>query len=339
MSDSRLEKLQHWLSNILELNYSKIEVASADASFRRYFRVFLDDISSNKNALPSVLIAMDSPPEHEDNELFIKCSKLLKTSGVNVPTIFHSNISEGFLLITDLGIETYQDALNDNTVDSLYGNATDALHLIQSHCDTAELTSYDVDKLNIEMNLFNDWYIQEYHHAELSNNEFTELNKVKDILVASALKQPQTLVHRDFHCRNLLTSSENSLSTPGIIDYQDMLLGPVTYDLVSLFKDCYIQWPKDKVNQWVLDFKNNYEHSFDVRSINDAQWIKWFDFMGVQRHLKVLGIFCRLYFRDGKNQYMNDLPLTYKYLLDTCNKYPELESLYNILAKYPIKKG
>jgi len=189
------------------------------------------------------------------------------------------------------------------------------------------------------MDLFDDWYIHEYHKSELSDQELRDFNNVKSLLTSSALAQPQTLVHRDYHCRNLLVCEEQNLATPGIIDYQDMLLGPATYDLASLFKDCYIQWPENKVQEWVVNFKNNYEHSFDLTVISDEQWLKWFDFMGVQRHLKVLGIFCRLHFRDGKNQYMNDLPLTYKYLVAACEKHPELEPLLKILLKHPVKQA
>jgi len=249
--DSRLEKLKHWLTQDLELSISNIEVASADASFRRYFRVFLKEPSKN---LPAVFIAMDSPPEHEDNELFIKCSSILSQSGINVPEIFKSNLTLGFLLITDLGSTTYQSMLNTSSADLLYKKATDSLVKIQTRSNTQGLANYTDQKLKDEMSLFNDWYIKKYQNSDLSSKQEAELKATKHLLASSALEQPQTLVHRDYHCRNLMVCDESALETPGIIDYQDMVVGPVTYDLVSLFKDCYIDWPAGEVEKWATSF-------------------------------------------------------------------------------------
>lgn len=333
--DLRLEKLKHWLTQDLHLSIEKIEVASADASFRRYFRVSLKVPSE---IIPTVFIAMDSPPEYEDNELFINCSKILSQSGINVPEIFKSNIELGFLIITDLGSTTYQSMLNTNSADLLYKKATDSLIKIQTQSDIGDLPSYSAQKLESEMSLFNDWYIKKYHDSTLSSKQVTELKQIKCLLTNSALEQPQTLVHRDYHCRNLMICDDSKLETPGIIDYQDMVVGPITYDLVSLFKDCYIEWSEDKVEKWVISFFNEIKPHFNLDETSELQWLKWFDWMGIQRHLKVLGIFCRLNIRDGKNQYMSDLPLTYKYLINTCDKYSELHELKSILEQFPVKE-
>lgn len=349
--DKRLNTLKNWLINELKLPILSIDVASADASFRRYFRITIDtDKNHNDNKLdhlPKTLIAMDSPPEHEDNALFISCTKKLEQYGLNIPTLYYQNLELGFLVIKDLGTCTYDQELDNNTADQLYHDATQALLKMQSQSTHStkgqnnnhdekghEISHYNSAKLLAEMSLFENWYIKKYHQSTLSSKQHIALHRIYQLLVENALEQPQILVHRDYHCRNLLVTKHNN---PGIIDYQDMLIGPITYDLVSLFKDCYIEWPQEKVRQWVLNFQQlALKHSLSTEN-SPSTWLRWFDLMGVQRHLKVLGIFCRLYYRDGKDQYLADLDITYRYLINTCQHYPELNSLAEVLLFHPVK--
>ena len=331
--DKRLNQLSSWLSNNLGLTIISIEPASADASFRRYFRVQI--AAREKTSLPDVFIVMDSPPEHEDNALFIRCTIELSNCGVNVPNIYAKDLSLGFIAISDLGTEVYQAALNSQTAEALYEDAMRSLLKIQSEYQSKSVATYNAEKLNSEIQLFNDWYIQHYHDTQLNSQELQVLAAAADLLINNALEQPQVLVHRDFHCRNLLVTEKNN---PGIIDYQDMVIGPITYDLVSLFKDCYVEWPKQQVQAWLLEFQMQSQLAGIHNNLNQDQWLRWFDFMGVQRHLKVLGIFSRLFYRDGKDQYLLDMPLTYKYLLETCQQYPELMPLAKILLKYPVRQ-
>ena len=337
--DKRLATLSSWLSNDLELSITSLEPASADASFRRYFRVSI--ATTNQSKLPKTFIAMDSPPEHEDNALFVRCTKKLANCGLHVPIIYEQNLSKGFLLISDLGVKVYQSALNSESADELYSDAMQALIKMQAATHSSKTSenshitpTYSKEKLNSEIQLFNDWFIQHYHKTKLSKSELTSMQQISELLIDSALQQPQVLVHRDYHCRNLLITEQNN---PGIIDYQDMVIGPITYDLVSLFKDCYIEWPKQRVNTWVQEFQKRSRQSGIHAYDNQEQWLQWFDWMGIQRHLKVLGIFSRLYYRDDKDQYLQDIPLTYKYLLETSKNYEELAPLTEILLKYPIK--
>lgn len=337
--DTRLTALKNWLINDLKLAVTSIEVASADASFRRYFRIILDHTKNQNpalNSLPRTVIAMDSPPEHEDNALFANCTNILQECGLNAPTIFYKNLELGFLVIKDLGTSTYDTRLSSNSAaDALYSDAMKALITMQSKSTINSAPVYSAAKLKQEMNLFEEWYIEKHHDSTLSPDQRNSLAKVEDILIENALNQEQVLVHRDFHCRNLLVTEENN---PGIIDYQDMVIGPITYDLASIFKDCYIEWPREKVEQWVLDFQQLALEKKLTSQTCPKQWLKWFDLMSAQRHLKVLGIFCRLYYRDGKDQYLTDLHLTYKYLVNTCELHPELCELASILEQHACTK-
>ncbi len=332
--DKRFTQLSDWLTTDLALTVTSIEPASADASFRRYFRATIAPNSSKK--LPQTFIVMDSPPEHEDNALFVACTEVLARCELNVPTIFEKNLSQGFLVISDLGTNVFQSALNDKSSDQLYGDAMHALLKMQSNARADDTSIYTAEKLGEEIQLFEDWYVQHYHQTALNSQDQATLKQIQQLLINSALEQPQVLVHRDYHCRNLLVTTKNN---PGIIDYQDMAIGPITYDLVSLFKDCYIQWPSLKVHQWIDDFQQQSQEMGIHSCTDNHQWRRWFDWMGVQRHLKVLVIFSRLYFRDNKDQYLNDIPLTYEYLMNTCEQYEELQDLADILKRHPIKNS
>ena len=333
--DTRLASLSKWLTDDLKLLVTSINPASADASFRRYFRVTIEEQPKLlRKQLPSTFIVMDSPPEHEDNMLFSRCTETLSQCGLNVPTIFEANFSQGFLILKDLGTEVYQHALTPETADVLYNDAMQALLLMQASTPKQDIASYNASKIKEEMQLFEDWYIGKYHQSCLSKDEQNSLKSIIEILTKNALEQPQVLVHRDYHCRNLLVSSENN---PGVIDYQDMVIGPITYDLVSIFKDCYIEWPTASIQHWSKQFQQK-SLALGIHQVKDTElWQRWFDWMGAQRHLKVLGIFSRLFFRDGKDQYLGDLPLTYQYLLNTSKQYKELNPLADILRRYPVK--
>jgi aminoglycoside/choline kinase family phosphotransferase len=311
-----MSQLQSWLTSIPDYALADIRPASSDASFRRYFRV------TDRNT-GRTLIVMDAPPDKEDTEPFIHITQLLRGVDVNAPEIITMDIDRGFLLLDDLGDRQYLDYLDENSSDTLYNDALVALvnmQRIQNH-----LPLYDRQRLQDEMGLFEPWYLNRHLGIELDEQQKTILHGVFELLTETALQQPQVFVHRDYHSRNLMLVDNNN---PGVIDYQDAVIGPVTYDLVSLFKDCYIEWPRQKVEQWL----DNYLQLTSISIPADRnQFIRWFDLMGVQRHLKVLGIFARLNYRDGKSQYLDDLPLTLKYVIDTCNQYDELLPLLNLL--------
>ncbi len=278
---------------------------------------------------------MDAPPEKEDCEPFIRVTKTLLAAGVSAPEIIEQDLEQGFLLLTDLGDQPYLDHLNERHAETLYSDAVSSLIHMQNIKPEAmsELPTYDDQRLRDEMALFEQWYLNRHLDVQLNEAQKEILANTFDLLIKSALEQPQTFVHRDYHSRNLMLMQKGN---PGIIDYQDAVVGPCTYDLVSLFKDCYIEWPRAKIEQWLEDylFKSGLIHEAHIET---AQFIKWFDFMGVQRHLKVLGIFARLNYRDGKAQYLNDLPLTLKYVVDACNRYDELKPLQQLLKELVLK--
>jgi aminoglycoside/choline kinase family phosphotransferase len=315
-SQERMSRLENWLDSITAHKLTDIRPASADASFRRYFRV-TDSNTGN------TFIVMDAPPEKEDCEPFIHITRLLRSVNVNAPDIITMDLEQGFLLLDDLGNRQYLDHLDESSSDDLYSDALVALINMQRIQD--HLPPYDKQRLRDEMGLFEPWYLNRHLGISLNDQQKSVLDSIYDLLIESALEQPQVFVHRDYHSRNLMLVDENN---PGVIDYQDAVIGPVTYDLVSLFKDCYIEWPGNKVEHWLDQYLQLTPIELPV---DRNQFIRWFDLMGVQRHLKVLGIFARLNYRDGKSQYLDDLPLTLKYVVDACNRYEELKPLLNLL--------
>jgi aminoglycoside/choline kinase family phosphotransferase len=315
---NRLLQLQQWLESLAENTYTDLQTASADASFRQYFRV------TNK-ADNKTYIVMDAPPEKEDCHPFVLVTELIRGVGVNAPDIITLDLHQGFLLMDDLGNKTYLDYLNTDTADKLYSDAIDAL--IKMQTIDALLPAYDEKRLQSEMELFETWYLNRHLDIQLSETQKTSLNKIFKLLIQNAEQQPQVFVHRDYHSRNLMITDNNN---PGVIDYQDAVIGPVTYDLVSLFKDCYIEWPREKIEHWLDLYLTRLA---PTHFIERETLIRWFDLMGVQRHLKVLGIFSRLNYRDGKSQYLNDLPLTLKYIMETCELYKELQPLKQLLEE------
>lgn len=314
----RLTQLQQWLDGLSEKTYSNLEPASADASFRQYFRV--TDSKDNKT-----FIVMDAPPDKENSLPFLQVTDLLRSVGVNAPGIIAMDIKQGFLLLDDLGNRPYLDQLNENTCEDLYIDAIDAL--IKMQTIDAMLPMYDERLLQTEMDLFETWYINRHLETELDETQKKSLDKIFKLLIKNAVEQPQVFVHRDYHSRNLMFTEHDN---PGVIDYQDAVMGPISYDLVSLFKDCYIEWPREKIEHWLESYLARIAPD---NFIEKETFFRWFDLMGVQRHLKVLGIFSRLNYRDGKKQYLDDLPLTLKYIVDTCELYDELQPLKKLLEK------
>jgi len=318
--DERFELLKKWLEEQLGLQHYSICPASEDASFRRYFRVSHDGQSH---------IVMDAPPEKENCQTFINTAELLSRTGVNVPHILHENIKQGFLYLTDLGNKTYLPELNEQSAASLYTDAMQALISIQKYQD-ADLPCYDYALLIQEMELYREWYIEQHLKQQISVNEHVILDEMFDFLAQEALSQPVVIVHRDYHSRNLMLNQPN----PGILDFQDAVLGPVSYDLVSLLRDCYIQWPEKQVDAWVKQYYMLAQQNDILSSaISEATFVRWFDLMGLQRHLKVAGIFSRLNYRDGKSGYLNDIPLTMCYIKQVAQRYPELSDFNRMLQK------
>ena len=318
--DIRFQQLQQWLQGFVTDKHYSLTPASSDASFRRYFRL---------QQMDSSFIVMDSPPEHEDNQSFIKVATVLEQFGLNVPHIYQQDLQQGFLILSDLGNTPYLSQLSVETADELYKKAIDSLiSLQQIPCENQSLPQYEASLLQREMQLFNDWFLQ--RHLGLNPPEW--LAATFDFLTLIALEQPQVIVHRDFHSRNLMYLQGQK---PGIIDFQDAVVGAISYDLVSLLRDVYIQWSPAEQQQWV-GYYIEQAQQHELLTFEQAQnFPRWFDLMGLQRHLKILGIFCRLNYRDNKPNYMNDLALTLNYVYQVCERYPELQNLYQYLIEQP----
>lgn len=319
--DSRLEQLKVWL-NDNKVAYQDIAPASADASFRRYFRITNAD---------KTFIVMDAPPEKEDCAPFIKIAKLLLSYGLNVPVVLLQDLEQGFLLLGDLGNTVFLSKLNNNTVDEMYGSALQSLLHMQKN-EKPNLPAYDEALLRNELNLFPDWYLDKQLKVTLSEKQKEVLEQTFDSLIKNALEQPQVCVHRDYHSRNLMVNDKNP-ALPGIIDFQDAVIGAVTYDLVSLLKDCYIDWPREKIEEWVKYYHSEAESLGIIDKVSFDEFLRWFDLMGLQRHLKVAGIFSRLKHRDGKTGYLKDIPRTMDYIVDVVKRYPEFKPLQSLLSE------
>ena len=275
---------------------------------------------------------MDAPPAKEDCRPFVRIAETMAIIGLNVPTVFQHDINNGFLLLTDFGSRCYLDVLNEHNAESMYAEALDALLVLQ-HGDIAgaALPDFDADLLMSEMALFRDWLLDTHLRLSLSLPEQAALQRCFDYLSASALEQPQVWVHRDYHSRNLMVTGERN---PGIIDFQDAVVGPITYDLVSLLRDCYIVWPQSRVAEWVARYYERLRSSELLSAeVELAQFMRWFDLMGIQRHLKAAGIFARLHHRDGKANYLNDIPRTLAYVEQVAPHYPEFDFLYRLIEQ------
>ena len=316
----RIRLLENWVKEQFPEKPFTLQPASADASFRRYFRVSFKD---------QTLIAMDAPPQQEDCTPFIQVAKILAATGVHVPKIVAKNLDQGFLLLSDLGDTTFLQALNNqmDSADQLYGDAIDALIKLQLSQQVEGLPGYDEALLLKELNLFPDWYVAKHLRVTITEKQQAVLQSIFTRIIQNNIAQPRVLVHRDFHSRNLMVTSPN----PGIIDFQDAVVGPITYDLVSLFKDAYIRWDEERILDWMIRYWEKARKAGLPVSTDFAEFYRDFEWMGVQRHIKILGVFSRLYYRDGKENYLNDLPLVMEYLRKTCKRYRELHLLLNLL--------
>jgi len=308
-----------WLENDLLLSITACAPASSDASFRRYFRVCTPE---------QQFIVMDAPPDKENIEPFIRIAKLLTQSQINVPSIFQQNLTDGFLLLEDFGSQCFLDQLNEATAADLYQTAFDSLFKLQTQTSiqNSGLPSYNEPLLHRELAIFDEWFLGQLLDIQIPSAVW---ETVRALLTTSALEQPSTCVHRDYHSRNLMVLDSDS---PGVIDFQDAVIGPITYDLVSLLRDCYIAWPEQQVEQWRFNYFERLQQA-DLIDCSPAQFKRWFDLMGLQRHLKAIGIFSRLHLRDGKSNYLGDIPRTLNYVTSVCAAYPELAGFNDFLRE------
>jgi hypothetical protein len=319
----RQQEIDDWLRTLMPGRQFTLAPASADASFRRYLRATFDDGSTR--------VVMDAPPSHEDVKPWLHVQKRFHDAGTHVPEVYAQDLERGYLLLSDLGSTTYLADLmgegGDANADARYRSALDALVKIQLASKPKQLPPYDRALLERELNLFPDWYLARHLNIALDDNQRTQLVAVFEKIMAVNLAEPPVYVHRDYHSRNLMVTEPN----PGIVDFQDAVYGPITYDLVSLFKDAYINWPEDRVLDWLVRYwQQARKAGLPVRA-DFGDFFRDYEWMGVQRHVKVLGIFARLYHRDGKDGYLKDMPLVARYLRNACQRYRELGPLLQLL--------
>ncbi|SEI48209.1 hypothetical protein SAMN04244572_01913 [Azotobacter beijerinckii] len=334
--DGRLENLERWLERCLPALFTErgwgvpgpasLTPASSDASFRRYFR-WQDGERS--------LIAMDAPPPQENCRPFVKVAELLAAAGVNVPEILAADLEQGFLLLTDLGRQTYLEVIDENNADALFEDALKALLAFQQLPLDGGLPSYDDALLRRELQLFPDWYLQRHLGIALEGAQLAAWQRVCDLLVDSALAQPKVLVHRDYMPRNLMLSEPN----PGVLDFQDAVYGPVTYDVTCLFKDAFLSWPPARVDAWLERYWRMAGEAGIPVQAGFEDFLRASDLMGVQRHLKVIGIFARICHRDGKPKYLTDVPRFFGYIETVLARRPELAELGTLLAGLPGERA
>ena len=365
----RQKQLTDWLKSQFPDSPFNLTPASADASFRRYFRATFPDRS---------LVVMDAPPQHENCRPFLHIAKLFENASVHVPHVYAQDLEQGFLLLSDLGNTTYLQALHEgdpSAARELYDAATDALIKIQLASRENELPPYDETLLMREMRLFPDWYIAKHLQATLDEKQNTTLDAIFQRIIKNNLAQPRVYVHRDYHSRNLMyiepplsnsldettshstrlqetaakslvipqagertNEKSNFLFSPGILDFQDAVYGPITYDLASLFKDAYIRWEEAEVLDWLIRYWEKARRAGLPVHNDFSEFFRDYEWMGVQRHIKVLGIFARLYHRDGKENYLKDMPLVMEYLRRACERYVDLKPLLNLLDILEQKK-
>jgi aminoglycoside/choline kinase family phosphotransferase len=320
-SDTRYAALLAWLRDDLGQAVESLEPASGDASFRRYFRVRIGGTSH---------IAMDAPPPRENVRPFVAVAGLLRECGVETPAIHAADPERGFLLLSDFGTRHYSDCLSADSADRLYGDALATLFRLQTGVgiDAAGLPPYDDALLRRELEIFREWFLGGLLQLKPEPSEAALLDRVWPVLIASALEQPRVFVHRDFHSRNLMVLDE---AVPGVLDFQDAVIGPVTYDLVSLLRDCYVAWPPARVEGWMAGHRDRLRQVGLIDEEQALRFRRWFDLMGMQRHLKAIGIFARLKLRDGKTGYLKDIPRTFGYVRAVSEGYPEFEGFLDFL--------
>ena len=318
-ADARRDALARWLEQQLNGARFSLAPASEDASFRRYFRATLDDGRS--------FVAMDAPPAREDCGPFVRVAGMLAAAGVNAPRVHAQDLAQGFLLLSDLGTTTYLDALDAGNAPRLFGDATDALIKWQLASRPGELPPYDEALLRRELDLFPEWYLRRHLERAPDAAQAQALEEIFRSLVRSALAQPQVFVHRDYMPRNLMVCEPN----PGVLDFQDAVYGPVTYDIVCLMRDAFVSWEEERVLDWTVRYWERARRAALPVDADFGEFWRAFEWMGVQRHLKVLGIFARINYRDGKPKYLADTPRFLAYVRDACGRYAALAPLARLL--------
>lgn len=318
----RYQQMKHWLDSLGYQNYN-LSPASEDASFRSYHRLSQGGQS---------WVVMDAPPEQEPCDQFILVADKISAVDLSAPEIISQDLVQGFLLITDFGDTPYLSVLDADSEASLYGEALTALLQMQTCIPCDNLPLYDEVLLNREMDLFRDWFLQALLGIDLTKSQLVRWDSIKQALINNALEQPQVFVHRDYHSRNLMKIPTRN---PGILDFQDAVKGPITYDLVSLLRDCYIDWPTKRVEQLVQYY---FEEAIanELTSVSFSQFMRWFNLVGIQRHLKAIGIFSRLNIRDGKEGYLKDIPRTLNYLVQASADEKSMMELSSLISELSL---
>ena len=320
----RLDRARQWVENTLGVQRVELRPASTDASFRRYFR-FETPLAS--------MILMDAPPEKEDCRPYVAVSDLLEEARIHVPTIHGRDFASGFLLLEDLGSRSYLDALDDDSAPALYSDALETLLAMQERVPAGGLPEYDTELVARELGLFSEWFLNRHLDVHTGGANGKVLPAAFDFLAQHFERQSRVFVHRDYHSRNLMRTPERN---PGVIDFQDAVAGPAAYDLVSLLRDVYVEWPEERVEQWMRDYHGLALSRGVPVNTDIADFLRDADCIGAQRHLKIAGIFCRLYYRDGKSDYLRDIPLTLRYLMAECARQPELANLARLLEDLDV---
>lgn len=316
----RAAALRRFVAAALGADDFTLAPASADASFRSYWR-------AARGA--QQWIAMDAPPPQEDIRPWLDIGARLRAAGLHAPEVFASDAAQGFVLMEDLGNRLYLPELNDASADALYGAALDALLRLQRDVRADDLPVFDATRTIPEMELLGEWFLRRHLGADLSCDDWDTYELALRDVANAADEQPRRFMHRDFHSRNLMLVPHDP---PAIIDFQGAMLGPIAYDLASLLRDCYIAWPDARVETWVEGYRQALAHA-GIVAVDATRFRRWFDLIGLQRHLKVLGLFCRLWYRDGKRGYLGDLPLVLRYVLDVCARYPTLHAFGQLLGR------
>jgi aminoglycoside/choline kinase family phosphotransferase len=312
-----------WTRATLRDNSLTLESASSDASFRSYWRTHHDGQS---------WIVMDSPPAQEDPRPWLKIGQQLAAAGLHVPAVHAQDLEQGFLLIEDLGNRLYLRELDEHNADALYGDAMDALLRMQTHMDHRDLPPFDREVLARGLEVMPEWFLGRHLGHTPTCNEWDVLEAAFALIIRNAQEQPRVFVHRDYHSRNLLVVERNN---PGVIDFQGALAGPITYDLASLLRDAYILWPRERVEGWVESYRQHLRDAGVIGADVDAQrFLRWFDLTGMHRHVRVLGQFYRLWYRDGKPGYLADVPRVYHYVVSVARSYPELADFVALIERH-----
>lgn len=320
----RLERARQWVQDTLGVQSVDLQPASSDASFRRYFRFATDTAS---------MIVMDAPPGREDCRPYLAVSALLEQAGVHVPAVHARSLESGFLLLEDLGRRAYLDELNRENADTLYADALEALLTMQQRVPVGAVPAYDHGLVMRELRLFDDWFLRKHLGIETHGKTTKILQESFRVLAERFQDQARVFVHRDYHSRNLMRTGDRN---PGILDFQDAVGGPAVYDVISLLRDVYVEWPEAAVRDWLLGYHRDATARGVPLAAEASEFLRDADLVGAQRHLKIAGIFCRLYYRDGKSDYLRDIPLTLRYLIAECQRQPELAGLGELLQDLDV---